>query len=87
MHIQMAIHKKKQERSRDINFDNFNITEIKDEYQREVHKRISEKTITANNQEKWDNIKTTKEILGTKTKTKCHNDPEIIEVSKKQKNI
>ena len=83
---------KKLKRDPEIKLENLNNSILKDEYQREVNKRILEKQPPENNQERWNNIKevlsqTSKDVLGIKTNNKYHPDPELQQLSEKQKNI
>ena len=75
-----------------IHIDNLRNENLKDEYQKEVTKIMSENSSHENNQQKWITIvKATttaaKNILGIKPKHKHSCNPQIIELSKKQKNI
>ena len=63
---------KKVKKYPELNLENLNNSVLKDEYQREVTKRMLEKQPPENNQERWKNIKevlskTSKDVLGIKT--------------------
>ena len=84
---------KKVKRDPEINLENLNNSILKDEYQREINKRMLDKQPPENNQERWNNIKevlsqTAKDVLGIKTNNnKYHPDPHLQQLSEKQKNI
>ena len=75
-----------------INYYNLQNETIRNEYQKEVINQLSENTLPNNNQQRWTNIveattNAAMNTLGLKPKNKHHTNPEIKELSEKQKNL
>ena len=75
-----------------INLKNLQNQEIKDCYTTEISSNLSQYQQPKDNQERWTQIvesltKAATKVLGTVKNYKQHNDPEILVLSEKQKNI
>ena len=75
-----------------INYYNLQNETIRNEYQKEVINQLSKNTLPNNNQQRWTNIveattNAAMNTLGLKPKNKHHTNPEIKELSEKQKNL
>ena len=90
--ISDLINNKRSKTKPQINYNNLQNETIRSEYQQEVMKQLSKNSVPKNNQQRWTNIveATTNaaiNTLGLKPKHLHNTNPEIKELSEKQKNL
>ena len=83
---------KYQKSSPKLNFDRLHDRNTQDAYRKEVERLFELQASPSNNQERWSNIASAtttaaKNILGYRDKHSQHENPEIAQLSEKQKNI
>ena len=79
---------KQKESTRTLDFQKLADPAIRLEYQKETEEILSQQQPPTNNQERWNNKEAAEKVVGFKVnKTHKYDNTEIVELSKKQKEI